>query len=153
MCIISASAPLGGHNYSKSSAVAEVGDRLATVDMGRKLSGRSPFVVGAGPHLTQCRLGRGLPPYQVASWSIQSFGHNRHGPKIGGCAPFRGQLCLEQFLSASSSWNNKSGLISYFLLTILKVSVRSLHILRPCNRCKPSCFSLSLQFNPCIPVT
>ena len=29
-----------------------------------------------GPHLTQCRLGRGLPPYQVASWSTQPFGHN-----------------------------------------------------------------------------
>jgi len=29
-----------------------------------------------GPHLTQCRLGRGLPPYQMASWSIQPFGHN-----------------------------------------------------------------------------
>ena len=35
------------------------------------------------PHLTQCRLDRGLPPYQVASWSIQLFGHNRHGPKLG----------------------------------------------------------------------
>ena len=29
-----------------------------------------------GPHLTQCRLGRGLPKYQVASWSIQPFAHN-----------------------------------------------------------------------------
>jgi len=29
-----------------------------------------------GLHLTQCRLGRGLPPYQMASWSIQLFGHN-----------------------------------------------------------------------------
>ena len=29
-----------------------------------------------GSHLTQCRLSRGLPPYQVASWSIQPFGHN-----------------------------------------------------------------------------
>ena len=29
-----------------------------------------------GPHLTQCGLGRGLPLYQVASWSIQPFGHN-----------------------------------------------------------------------------
>ena len=28
------------------------------------------------PHLTQCGLGRGLPIYQVASWSIQPFGHN-----------------------------------------------------------------------------
>jgi len=39
-----------------------------------------------GSHLTQCRLGWGLSPYQVAS--IQPFGHNRHGPKIGGCDPF-----------------------------------------------------------------
>jgi len=26
----------------------------------------------------------------VASSSIQPFGHNRHEPKTGGCAPFRG---------------------------------------------------------------
>ena len=32
----------------------------------------------------QCRLGRGLPPYQVASLSIQPLGHNRHEPKIRG---------------------------------------------------------------------
>jgi len=31
----------------------------------------------------QCCLGRSLPPHQVASWSIQPFGHNKHGPKIG----------------------------------------------------------------------
>jgi len=37
-----------------------------------------------GSHLTQCGLGWGLPPYQVTSWSILPFGHNRHGPKIGG---------------------------------------------------------------------
>jgi len=36
-----------------------------------------------GPHLTICRLGQGLHRYQVASWSIQPFCHNRHGPKIG----------------------------------------------------------------------
>jgi len=43
--------------------------------------------------LTQCDLGRGLRPYQVASWSIQPFGHNRHhGPKIGwGLCPFGGR--------------------------------------------------------------
>jgi len=39
---------------------------LATIDMGRKFRGRVPFS-GAGPHLTQCRLGRGLLPYQIAS--------------------------------------------------------------------------------------
>ena len=46
-------------------------------DMGRKL-GAVPFL-GRGelrPHLTSS-------PYQVASWSIQPFGYNRHGPKIG----------------------------------------------------------------------
>jgi len=39
---------------------------------------------GAGSlSITQCRLGWGRPPYQVASWSIQPFGHNRYGLKIG----------------------------------------------------------------------
>jgi len=33
---------------------------------------------GSDPHWKQvhCRLCRGLPPYQVASWSIQPFDHN-----------------------------------------------------------------------------
>ena len=35
-----------------------------------------PFLGELGLYLTQCCLGRGLPPYQVASWSIQPFGHN-----------------------------------------------------------------------------
>ena len=54
---------------SKSSVVAEMGDRLTTIDMGRKVGAAVPLSVGGelGPHLTQCRLGRGLPPYQVAS--------------------------------------------------------------------------------------
>jgi len=32
---------------NKSSAVAEMGDRLATVDLGRKLGGCAPFLVGS----------------------------------------------------------------------------------------------------------
>jgi len=72
----------------KSSAVADMGDHLATIYMGRKLRACPFRGVGVGPHLTQCCLGRGLPPYQVASSSIQLFGHNRHMPKIGGL--FRG---------------------------------------------------------------
>jgi len=63
------------HNHS--SEAAEMGDRLATIDMGQKV-GRllGPFPWGeVGFCLTQCRLGRGLPPYQVASWSIQPFSH------------------------------------------------------------------------------
>jgi len=64
---------------------------VATTDMGRK-EGRllCPFRGVLGPRLIQCGLGRELLPYQVASSSIQSFGYNRHGPKIGwsGCALF-----------------------------------------------------------------
>jgi len=37
-----------------------------------------------GPHLTKCGLGPGAPSNQMASSSIQPFGHNRHGPKIVG---------------------------------------------------------------------
>jgi len=33
-------------------------------------------VIDLDPHLTQCRLGRVLPSYQVASSSIQPFGYN-----------------------------------------------------------------------------
>ena len=42
--------------------------RLATINVRRKL-GALPLLGrrrGLGPHLTQCRLGRGLPSYQVA---------------------------------------------------------------------------------------
>jgi len=46
-----------------------MGDRFATVDMARKVGGCcAHFRVGElSPHLTQCRLGRSLPPYQVVS--------------------------------------------------------------------------------------
>jgi len=60
--------------------------------MVRKLGAPCPFGEGKlGPHLTQCRLGWGLPSCQLASWSIQPFAHNRYGPQIGGFAPFWGR--------------------------------------------------------------
>jgi len=53
---------------NKCSAVAEMGDRLATIDMGRKEEEAPVSLLGElGPYLTQCGLVRGLPPYQVAS--------------------------------------------------------------------------------------
>jgi len=45
-----------------------------------------------GPHLTQCCLGRGISPYQVASWSIEPFGYNRHGENWGLCPFGEGEL-------------------------------------------------------------
>jgi len=60
--------------------------RSATTDIGQKW-GLCPFRGGElGPHLTQSRLSWGLPPYQVASWCIQPFSHNRNGQKNGGGA-------------------------------------------------------------------
>ena len=42
-------------NTNKSSAVAEMGDRLTIIDVGRKLRGCAPFGGELGPHLTQSR--------------------------------------------------------------------------------------------------
>jgi len=44
---------------NKSSAVAEMGDRLTTIDMAKKWESA---VRELGPHLTQCGLGQGVPP-------------------------------------------------------------------------------------------
>jgi len=56
--------------------------------MGQKLGTVPPFLVGElGPHLAQCGLDRGPTPYQVPSWSIEPFGHNRQRPKTGGLCP------------------------------------------------------------------
>ena len=55
------------------------------------IGGCVPFGEGElGLHLTQCRVGRRLPPYQAASSSLQPFGHNRRGLKIGGLCPLFG---------------------------------------------------------------
>jgi len=63
---------------NKSSAVAEMGDRLAKIDGPERRGCCPPFRVWEelGPRLTQCRLGRGLQPHQVVSWYIQPFRHN-----------------------------------------------------------------------------
>jgi len=46
---------------------AEMGDRLATIDVGQKLRRPVPLFGGLVPHLTQCGQGRSLPPRQVSS--------------------------------------------------------------------------------------
>jgi len=78
------------HNVARAEAYLHTkwhldpSSRLATTDIGRKLGAVPPFWRKGelGPHLAQCGMGQGLPPYQVAFWSIQPFGHNRHGSKI-----------------------------------------------------------------------
>ena len=57
---------VGSNN--KSSPVAEVGNCLATIDIGQKVWAAVPISVGElGLRLTQCDQDRGLPPYQVMS--------------------------------------------------------------------------------------
>ena len=92
--------------YSKCSEVAEMGDRLATIDMGRKeggfvslsfLGGRYPSnTMWPGPRSTS------LPS---RSWSIQLFGHNRHAPKSGGGSwPFRGEGLGHHLTQCGQGW-------------------------------------------------
>jgi len=63
----------GPRPTSVPSGIFDPSSCLATTDIGRKWGWLCPLFCGGelGPRLTQCRLGRGLPPYQVASWSIQ----------------------------------------------------------------------------------
>jgi len=51
---------------NKSSAVADMGDRLATIDMGREDGGAVMPLLGEGAG-SQCGLGRSLLPYQMTS--------------------------------------------------------------------------------------
>ena len=66
-------APFGGSWVLRTKWYLHPSSSLATTDMGWKWGWMCPLFCGGelGSHLTQCRLGRGLPPYQVASWSIQ----------------------------------------------------------------------------------
>ena len=65
-----------------SSAVAEMGERGHNRHAPKR-GAAVPLSRDLGPRLVQCGLRRRLLPYQAASSSIQPFGYNRHGPKIG----------------------------------------------------------------------
>ena len=86
--------------FNKSSVVAEMGDRLATIDMGRNRHGPKSgggaavllFVGELGPHLTQCRMGEAyrrtkwhLDPSKPLATIHQRYRQDRHsiGRSIG----------------------------------------------------------------------
>ena len=64
----------------------DASSRLARIEMGRKFGrGCTPFVgrgAGSGSPSNTESPGLRPTPCQVASWSIQPFGYNKHGPKI-----------------------------------------------------------------------
>jgi len=72
----------------KCSAVAEIGDRLATVDIGQKL-GAVPLFRGSWvPHLTQCRLDQGYLRTKLHLDPCSRLAtRDRIGRKVWGCAP------------------------------------------------------------------
>jgi len=54
--------------YLRTKCYPGTYNRLATIEMGRKLGALSPFWGGQlGPHLAQCGLDRSPPPRQVPS--------------------------------------------------------------------------------------
>jgi len=70
-------------------AVAKMGDRLATIDTGRKLGVCAPLgEEEVGPHLTQYGQGRD-ETYLPTKWHLDpsSVWPQQVMPKIGGCAP------------------------------------------------------------------
>jgi len=76
---------------SRSSAVAERGDRLGTIDMGRKL-GVCPFLGELGPPNT---MSPGPRPTSVPSGILMhiSIWPQYTWAETGGCVPFFGELC------------------------------------------------------------
>jgi len=54
---------------------------------GQKIGSCAPFGGGAGFHVTQCGLGRGLPSYQVASDPSSRFATHTDEPKFNGLCP------------------------------------------------------------------
>jgi len=64
--------------------VAEMGDHGHHSRHGPKRGGAAVLLSRRDGALSNTMWpGRGLLPYQVESSSVQPFGHNRHGPKIG----------------------------------------------------------------------
>jgi len=61
--------------------VAAMGDRLATIDMDRKLRGLCPFGAGRAESPSNA-MWPGLRPTSIRNESIQPFSHDRHGPWI-----------------------------------------------------------------------
>ena len=67
---------------------------MTTIDMGLKEGVvLCPFRGALGTRLIQCGLRRGLLPYQVASSSIEPFGHN----SVGYHSP-RGNISMNYYL-------------------------------------------------------
>ena len=90
---------------TKSSAVVEMGDRLATIDTGRKVGGMCRFLgEELGLHLTQSRVCRGLPPYQVNLKPLNRLATTDMGRKLGRAVPLLLGVRVEARSPSNTVW-------------------------------------------------
>jgi len=91
----STSVPSGIFIHSAVWPHTHIGQKLGTVHL-----------FGAGLPSNTTSLGRGLPPYQVPSLSIQPFGHNRPAEIWGSLSPFGGGVLdsLGPHLTHNVAW-------------------------------------------------
>jgi len=69
-----------------------MGDRLATIDTGRKLGAGALFSWGElDPHLTQCGLGRGLHFESIGILIRRAVWPQQTGRTVGAAVPFLGR--------------------------------------------------------------
>jgi len=83
-----------------------MGDRFATIDMGRKVGDVVPFWEELGPHLTQCGMGRGLTPY--TKWHRWHLDPSSHLATTDMGRTVRGLLRLIFWVGAGSPCNTMS---------------------------------------------
>jgi len=91
---------------NKSSAVAEMGDRLATIHMSRKLGAVPLLGELEDPNVIQCGLGLRLP---------SPFPSNRHHQSNGGCLEGKrenyqvcsAQYCVQQLYTVNCTHMNR----------------------------------------------
>ena len=78
-------------NQREMVAVAETGDRLATIGMGRKFRGGCALFLGGGTGSPCNTMWPGSRSLSVASGIVINLAIWPHGPKIGGAVPLFGE--------------------------------------------------------------
>ena len=71
---------------------------------------------------------------QVASWSIQPFGHNRHGPKLQGCATFGGGELGPHLTQCGLRWGLPPRQVSFWSIQLFGHNIPMSQTDRPGQR-------------------
>ena len=91
--------------------------RLARIDMGRKVGGvLCPLLGELHSHLTQCLLGRGLPPYLWHLDPCSPLATRNTGRKLGGLCPLFGEGELGSHLKTIWPGSRPTAVPSFILI-------------------------------------